>query len=184
MRRIIHWFWIAVALAFLLEAWLWDRLQPLIAALVARLPLEWAKQRIAIWVKDLSPAASMVVFALPVAVLLPFKFAGLWLLAQGYWAGAVGMLLCAKVVGLGVTAFVFSACRAKLMQLGWFRALHDRVIVWRAWAHTLVDPVIHEVRAQLALFAPQRAGRTMRLMLRIRRRMHAPLGSVKPGLSS
>jgi len=181
MRRLIRWFWIVVALCFLLEAWLWDRLEPIVEAVVARLPLEWAKHRLASWVEGFSPAASLAVFALPVALLLPFKFGGLWLLARGSWIGAVVMLLCAKLVGLGVTAFVFNVCRHKLLQLDWFRLLHDRVIAWRAWSHALVDPVMHEIRSKLALFTPRRAGRTVRLMLRIRRRMHAPAGGTKPG---
>jgi len=121
------------------------------------------------------------VFALPVGLLVPFKLAGLWMLARGYWVGAAGTLLFAKMVGLGSTAFVFDAARDKLLQLRWFRALHDRVLVWRAWSHALVDPVVQEIRAKLALFAPQRAGRAVRLMMRIRRRVRAPTPDVKTG---
>jgi hypothetical protein len=181
MRRLIRWLAITVALVFLFEAWLWDRLQPIMAAIVTRLPLDWAKSRIADWVEQLSPAASLVVFALPVAVLLPFKFAGLWFLAQGCWIAAAGMLICAKLVGLGVTAFVFNASRNKLLQLRWFRALHDEVVAWRAFAHALVDPTIREIKAQLALLTPRRAGRTLRLMRRIRQRTRAPVAGVRMG---
>jgi len=181
MRRLIRWFWITVALAFLFEAWLWDRLEPITAAIVAHLPLERVKHRIANWVERLSPALSLVVFALPVGLLVPFKLAGLWLLARGYWSGAAGTLIFAKMVGLGSTAFVFDAARDKLLQLVWFRALHDQLIAWRAWSHALVDPVVREIKANLALFAPRRAGRAVRLMLRIRRRVRTPVSSAKPG---
>ena len=180
MRRLIRWFWITVALVFLLEAWLWDHLQPMASWIVAQLPLEQAKRRIAGWVSELSPAFSLIVFVLPVGLLLPFKLAGLWLLARGYWFGACGTLLFAKMVGLGSTAFVFDAARAKLLQLGWFCVLHDQLIAWRAWSHALVDPVVQEMRANLALFAPRRAGRAVRLMVRIRRRVRTP---VSPKLS-
>jgi hypothetical protein len=181
MRRLIRWFWIGLALLFLLEAWLWDRLAPIAAAIVAYVPLEPVKKRIATWVERLSPAFSLVVFALPVGLLLPFKLAGLWLLARGYWMGAGGTLLFAKVVGLGSTAFVFDAARANLLQLGWFRVLHDTLVAWRAWSHALVDPVVQQLKADLAWFAPGRAGRAVRLMLRIRRRVRAPVSGAKPG---
>ena len=181
MRRLIRWFWITVALIFLLEAWLWDRLEPITAAIVAHLPLEPVKKRIANWVERLSPAFSLVVFALPVGLLVPFKLAGLWMLARGYWTGAASTLIFAKMVGLGSTAFVFDAARDKLLQLGWFRVLHNQLIAWRAWAHALVDPVVQDIKANLALFAPRRAGRAVRLMLRIRRRVRPPVSSAKPG---
>jgi len=181
MRRLIRGFWIAVALLFLAEAWLWDHLAPITAAIVAYLPLDRIKTRIANWVERLSPALSLVVFVLPVGLLVPFKLAGLWLLARGYWTGAAGTLIFAKMVGLGSTAFVFDAARAKLLQLEWFRVLHDMLIAWRAWSHALVDPVVQQIKANLALFAPRRAGRAVRLMLRIRRRVRAPVSSVKPG---
>lgn len=172
MRRLVRGFWICLALAFLLEAWLWDHLEPVAAAIVAYLPLEAVKKRIANWVERLSPTLSLIVFAVPVGLLLPFKIAGLWLLARGYWTGAASTFVFAKMVGLGSTAFVFDAARAKLLQLGWFRVLYDRVIAWRTWSYALVDPLLKEIR--VALFAPRRVGRAVRLMMRIRRRVRLP----------
>ena len=179
MRRVIRWFWIAVALIFLFEAWLWDRLEPIASAIVAQLPLDRVKKRLAKWVEQLSPAVSLVVFAVPVGLLLPFKLAALWLLARGYWVGAVSTLMSAKIVGLGSTAFVFDATRDKLLQLSWFRALYDRLIIWRAWSHDLVDPVVQDIKKNLAALAPHRVGRGARLMLRIRRRVQTPILSAK-----
>jgi hypothetical protein len=114
-----------------------------------------------------------------VGLLLPFKLAGLWLLARGYWMGAAGTLFFAKIVGLGSTAFVFDAARQKLLQLDWFRWLYDLVMAWRAWAHELVDPIKEQIKARIAMFAPHRAGRAVRLLLRIRRRVRAPAHQAK-----
>ena len=161
---------IVVALVFLFEAWLWDHLEPIVAAIIVRLPLEAVKRRIANLVERLSPAFSLVVFAVPAGLLVPFKIAGLWLLARGYWAEAAGAFVFGKMVGIGTTAFVFDAARAKLLQLRWFRVVYDRVVAWRAWSHAMVDPVVKKIRANLAFFAPHRVGRAARLMVRIRRR--------------
>ena len=171
MRRVVRWLWIAAAVVFLCEAWLWDHLRPIVAAIVAYLPLERIKVRIANWIEKLSPTFSLVVFAFPFGLLMPFKLAGLWLLARGYWTGAAGTLIFAKMVGLGSTAFVFDAAREKLLQIDWFRSLYHRVVALRAWSHALVDPVVRKLRASLALLAPRRSGRAVRLMLRLRRRV-------------
>ena len=113
------------------------------------------------------------VLVVPVLLLLPLKFLGLWMLAHGYWLGALVVLAFAKVVSVGVTAFIFDLTRPKLLQLSWFRSVYDRVMVWLAWAHALIDPIKRRLKIWFRMFAPKRAGRTLRLLARIRRRMQA-----------
>jgi hypothetical protein len=36
MKALLRPFWVLLALIFLLEAWLWDRLEPLVAGVVCR----------------------------------------------------------------------------------------------------------------------------------------------------
>jgi hypothetical protein len=64
--------------------------------------------------------------------------------------------------------------RPKLLQLAWFARLYNRVLVWLAWAHALVDPIKLRLKRTFRLFAPAHAGRTLRLIMRIRRRLQAP----------
>jgi hypothetical protein len=170
MRRVLRPFLVILALVFLFEAWLWTHLAPIVAWVVAWIPLRAIKARIATAIERLPPAATLVVFIVPVLLLLPLKFLGLWLLARGYWLGALGVLAIAKVVSLGVTAFIFDVTRPKLLQLAWFRALYDRVMVWLAWAHALVDPIKHRLRTWFRMFSPGSSGRALRLLARIRRR--------------
>jgi len=187
MQRLVRWFWITVALIFLFEAWLWDRLQPVAAAVVAWLPKEWVRRRIAYRLDQLPPALGPVVFVVPLALVLPFKIAGVWFLKRHHWFIAIDSFICAKLVGLGSTAFVFDASRERLLRLGWFRSIYERVMAWRAWAHALVEPLKLEVETVIAAakakltaiaakrgtFAPGATGRSLRLMLRFRRRMRA-----------
>jgi hypothetical protein len=171
MRRINRFLLILLALVFLLEAWLWEHLSPLVAWVVERLPLRALKEKIAAAIKDLPPAATLVVFVIPFIVLLPLKFLEFYLLAHRQWFAAILVLVLAKLLGLGVTAFIFDLTKPKLLQLAWFRWLYEKVLAWLAWAHALVDPIKQRIRRLLAIFAPQRAGRAMRLFWRIRRRM-------------
>ena len=173
MRRINRFLLILLALVFLLEAWLWEHLSPLVAWVVARLPLRALKEKIATAIAGLPPAWTLVVFVIPFILLLPLKFLEFWLLAKREWLAAIFVLVLAKLLGLGVTAFIFDLTKPKLLQLAWFRWLYEHVLAWLAWAHALVDPVKQRLRRLLAIFAPHRAGRAMKLFWRIRRRMRA-----------
>ncbi|HYW59873.1 MAG TPA: hypothetical protein VE909_05065 [Xanthobacteraceae bacterium] len=174
MRRITHVLWIIVALIFLLEAWLWAKLAPIVAFLVWLVPLQPIKARIAAAIEGLPPAATLVVFAVPVAVLFPIKLAALWAFGHGHWIAGVGALVFAKLAGLGVTAFVFEATRPKLMQIGWFAQLYELVMRGLAWAHTTVDPIKRRLRKYVHVLQPRNAGRFYRHLMRVRRRMQQP----------
>jgi hypothetical protein len=170
-------FWLLLALIFLFEAWLWDHLEPLVARVVNVIPWGKLKVRLANLVEDLPPWAMLIVFVVPLAVVFAFKVLGLWLLAQNYRLAAIATLVLAKLVGLGVTAFVFDVTRDKLLQLRWFRRLYDFVMWLRDWAHALVDPVRHRMQVWLRLLKPARSGRLWKRLANMRRRMRTPAAS-------
>ncbi len=167
MRRVARPFLILLALLFLLEAWLWTRLEPIVAWAVGLIPLQGLKARIAAAIKRLSPAATLIVFAIPFVVLFPLKFLEFWLLAHRHWVGAVLTLIAAKLLGLGITAFVFTAARPKLLRMPWFARFYEWVMWLLACAHALVDPLKERIRRWLRMFSPARAGRAGRLFRRI-----------------
>jgi hypothetical protein len=179
---------ILLALLFLFEAWLWEKLAPVVAWVVGLIPLARLKARFATSIERLPPYPTLLVFLVPVVLLLPLKFLGLWLLAKGAWFGALSVLAFAKMLSVGVTAFIFSVTRAKLMQLGWFRWIYETVMQGLAWAHALADPIkatiklwLRDQRASIKRWAmslfwsvgPTRAGRFLRRIRRIRRRFQA-----------
>src|SRR6266536_1296997 len=170
MRRWLKPVWIFLAILFLIEACLWEHREPIVAVI----PWQRLKALLARSIDRLSPTATLVVFLVPVAVIIPIKVVGLWLVAEGYWVHAAGMLLLAKLAGLGTTAFVFDACRDKLLQLVWFRLLYQSLMALRDWAHGMVDPMMRKIRRLIWLSRPQRAGRFFRRIARIRRHVQRP----------
>src|SRR5258708_23713984 len=134
MRRLLRPLLILPAVVFLLEAWLWTHLAPIVGWIVARIPLRAIKAAVAAWIERLPPSATLVVFVVPIVVLLPFKFLGLWLLAHGHWLDALALLALAKMAGLGVTPFIFDITRPKLFQLALFRSLSETLTPWLAVA--------------------------------------------------
>src|SRR5207253_1971275 len=104
-RRLLKPLWILLALVFLIEAWLWEHLRPLVAAVVNVIAWDKLKARVAAAIEHLPPSATLLVFLIPVSLLLPLKLLGLWMLAHGSWLGTFVVLGLAKIVGMGVTAF-------------------------------------------------------------------------------
>ena len=180
MRRLMRPFLVLLAIIFLIEAWLWRHLEPVVEWIVARIPLRALKARLANWIETIPPPAALIVFVVPGILLFPLKLLTLWLLAQKQLIAAGVVFTFAKLVGLGVTAFVFEATRPKLMQMAWFRWVYEHVLMALAWAHRLADPVKHRIRKFMQVFAPRRAGRAMRLFWRIRRRMRADVRTDAP----
>src|SRR5579872_3815039 len=141
VRRLLQPVWVLLAVIFLIEAWLWDHLEPIVAWAVAKIPLQAFKHWLAERVDTLSPAMTLIVFIVPVIPLFPLKLIGFWLLAHEYWMSAVFTILFAKLLGVGVAAFVFDVTRPKLLEMAWFERLYEFVLKLRAKANALVDPI-------------------------------------------
>ncbi|MBS0534684.1 MAG: hypothetical protein JSR72_11560 [Proteobacteria bacterium] len=170
MRRLLRPLWVLLALLFLLEAWLWDHLSPVVARLVGFIPWASFKRWLAQAIERLPPWATLIVFVVTLGVvLLPLKFAEVYFLATGQWLGAIAVILAAKLIGVGVTAFIFDATRHKLLQMAWFRALYEWMLRVRAWAHAITEPVRLRMKEIAARFRSERGG-FLHWLKRLRRR--------------
>jgi len=172
LRRLLQPLWVLLAIIFLIEAWLWDHLEPIVAWVVSLIPLRAFKQWLADRVDTLSPAMTLIVFIVPVIPLFPLKLVGVWLLMHEYWMSAVFTILFAKLVGVGVTAFVFDVTRPKLLEMGWFEKIYDFIITLRAKANALVDPIKARVVELLSGDGEGWSVRTLRLIQRFRKSVH------------
>ena len=98
------------------------------------------------------------------------------------------VLLLAKLVGLGVTAFIFEVTKDKLLQMAWFRGVyvfflwardwaHEKIAPitrqLRAWSHQTIKPIVRRLRRWRRILSPRHAGRFLERLMRIRRRMGA-----------
>lgn len=172
MRRLLQPFWVLLAIIFLIEAWLWDHLEPIVERVVAAIPLRAFKQWLSGRIDALSPAMTLIVFAVPVIVLFPLKLVGLWLLAHQYWLAATLVIVAGKFLGLGVTAFIFDVTRAKLLQMAWFRKGYEFIMAMRAKAAELVQPIKQRIRELLRGNGDSWSSRTLRLIARFRKSVH------------
>jgi hypothetical protein len=172
MRRLLQPLWVLLAIVFLIEAWLWDHLEPIVAWVVARIPLREFKQWLADRVDTLSPMMTLIVFIVPVIPLFPLKLFGLWLLTHEYWVAAIVTITLGKFVGVGVTAFLFDVTRPKLLEMDWFKKLYEFVMRLRAKAAALVNPIKLRIKEILRGDGEGWSARMLRLIQRFRKRVH------------
>jgi hypothetical protein len=172
MRRLFKPLWVLLAVIFLIEAWLWDHLEPIVERVVARIPLRRFKHWLAEKIGALSPAMTLVVFVVPAILLFPLKLVGLWLLAHEYWISAITTMVFAKFLGLGVTAFIFDVTRSKLLEMGWFARLYAWVLLLRAKAADLVNPIKLRIKEIMRGNGDGWLSRTRRLIQRYRKNVH------------
>ncbi|PSO20188.1 hypothetical protein [Bradyrhizobium sp. MOS003] len=172
LRRLLQPVWVLLAIIFLIEAWLWDHLEPIVARIVAIIPLARFKQWLTERVDALPPAMTLIVFAVPILPLFPLKLVGLYLLTHEYWLTGMSTFLFAKMLGVGVTAFVFDVTRDKLLEMRWFERIYDLVLKLRAKASELVDPIKRRIRELISGNGEGWSSRTLRLIQRFRKSVH------------
>lgn len=170
LRRLTRPFLVLIATIFLVEAWLWDRLAPLVTKAVAALPLEKVKRSVGEWIAGLPPYGALIVFLSPLSLGVPAKFAEIWLLMHHHWIAVILLFLAAKLVGVGLLAFIFEATREKLLTILWFAALYRATMLAYRYSHELVAPIKAEIKRHLARLRGRAKGELNCFVKRLRRR--------------
>jgi hypothetical protein len=154
-----------LALIIVFEEWGWRPLADLLGRLARWRP--WAA--IEALIIRLPPYAALVVFVLPSTLLLPLKFAAIFLVARGQVLLAGLLFLAAKVVATALVARLFMLTQPALMQIGWFKWSYDTVMPWK-------EALVERVHASWAW----RVGRVVKE--RLRRTTSAQLQRWQPTL--
>lgn len=135
VKRIISAPFVFLAAAILaFEDWLW---RPILGWLrgLARWPLVRA---IELWVGKIRPWPALILFAIPMLLLLPFKFAGLYLIAHGQRLLGALVFIGAKIVGTALVAWIYSLTEPALSTLAWFVSARNMFWRFKAWAYEQV----------------------------------------------
>lgn len=151
-RKITRPLWFVFAALFLFEAWLWDVLGRSLTRLAALIPFEGFKRGLARLVERLPAPVVLLIFIIPLGIIEPFKFVGLWLIGHHHFVLGILAFVVAKVAGLGVLAFLFEMTRAKLLSMPWFERFYHFVLRVRAWAHEILEPYKTAIRQAVAPF--------------------------------
>ena len=149
MARLKRIAWTFLAVCFLAVSWLWETLAPLIRALIDLIPLERTKAAVIRFMDGLSPYPTRIVFLIPLVASEPIKLVAFWLFAHKQWAAGLLTYVGAELLRFGLVAFLFKACKDKLLSIAWFRRLYEWFVRAHEWAHAQVDPLRRAIRAAL-----------------------------------
>jgi hypothetical protein len=139
---------IPLALWIFIEEWLWDSLLALTSALAKLPPIRWIENRIA----RLPAYLALIAFVIPIAVLLPFKLAAFWLIAQGKGVLGAIVFIVAKIIGTVFLARIFTLTKPALMTISWFARSYTAVMAWKLMLYDYVRalPVYQAIRKRAA----------------------------------
>ncbi|KAF1045962.1 MAG: hypothetical protein GAK35_01195 [Herbaspirillum frisingense] len=143
------------ALLLMLEEWLWDATQ----AVLARIPAWPFLIRLQRWVEKLSPYAALLIFLAPTLLLLPVKILALLSITHGHPTLGLIIILGAKVLGTALVARIYALTRRSLLSLGWFQRAHDRLLAFK-------DRLIAQLHASAGWQQVQRLVRAIRATVR------------------
>lgn len=160
---------ICLAGLFLVEAWLWRRLGPLVERVARLIPFARLKRAVAMWAERLPPYAALVLFLLPLLMVEPLNGVAVWAFARHHWSVGVVCLVIEKLLGVGLMAFLYGACERQLRSISWFAAMVDFFLRLKAWAEAEVAPVKARIRAAMRRLAG--GGGLMSRIAALRRRM-------------
>lgn len=100
-------------------------------------------RRLEMFVAARHPYLCMALFLIPVLMMLPFKFAGVWLIAHGHTLQGLFMFLSAKACGTFLAARLFAITKDKLLGIAWFAYAYGKFSAWK----TAVKEYVHATAA-------------------------------------
>ncbi len=149
----------------LLEETLWGWAKA-IGGLIARIPVFALLEGL---ILRLDARAVLLIFAVPIALLLPVKLAAVWLIGSGRPLAGLAVLLAAKTIGTAFSARLYVVAEPKLMTIPVFAWVRNRIVALLDRAHAFLDasPAWQAARraAARAKAAIHRAARRARLAL-------------------
>ncbi len=129
-----------LALAFLFETWIWDRVVAVGQRIVALVP--WVEIRaVLIRLIDRLPVwVALLMFGIPFVVAETGAAFCVFIAATGHiLAGSVGYIVV-KIFGFALVVPIFDLTRERLMTLRWFAYLYEKLLAFHHFALGLIAP--------------------------------------------
>lgn len=121
-----------IALLLVFEEWGWVPLASFFNRLAKALAI-WKK--IEIFISKLSPTLSFVFLLVPMVMLLPMKFLGLYFIDIGHVISGVGVIIISKIFGTAIFARLYTLTLPNLLKIKWFAKFYPR---WMSWKNSML----------------------------------------------
>jgi hypothetical protein len=140
---------LALAMAFLAVATIWDGLIAIERLVVRLIPWTPFKRAFAAVVDRLPAPLVLLIFLVPFLIVEPLLVVATIAIAMGYViSGAIAWIIL-KFLALALIPAIFDLTQHKLMTMPWFVVAYDKVIAWHHYADRIVAPYKHAAAALL-----------------------------------
>jgi hypothetical protein len=148
---------LALAMAFLAVAWVWDGFIAIERLLVRMIPWTRFKQAFAALVDRLPAPLVLLIFLVPFLIVEPLLVVATVAIAMGYVLfGAIAWIVL-KFLAIALIPAIFDLTEHKLMTMPWFARAYEKVMAFHHYADRVVAPykeaataVLHEWRSRAA----------------------------------
>ncbi len=153
---------LALAMAFLAVAWVWDGLIAIERLIVRLIPWTRFKQGFAALVDRLPAPLVLLIFLVPLLIVEPLLTLCVVAMAMGYVVSGAIAWVVLKIVSLALIPAIFDLTQHRLMTMPWFVSAYDKVLAFHDYADRIVAPYKHAAAALLRQWRRRAAAATSR----------------------
>lgn len=154
---------LALAMAFLAVAWVWDGLVAIGRMVVAFVPWKRFKQAFAAVIDRLPAPLVLLIFLVPFLIVEPLLVVATVAVALGYVGfGAIAWIVL-KFLELALIPAIFDLTKHRLMTIPWFAWAYEKVMAFHHYADDIVAPYKQAAAAVLRQWRRRAATATRRV---------------------
>jgi hypothetical protein len=154
---------LALAMAFLAVAWVWDALLAIGRMAVGVVPWRRFKETFAALVDRLPAPLVLLIFLVPFLIVEPLLVVATVAVAMGYVVtGAIAWILL-KLLAVGLIPAIFDLTQHRLMTMPWFVRAYGKVMVFHHYADQIVAPYKQAAAAVLRRWRLRASAATKRV---------------------
>jgi hypothetical protein len=131
---------LALAMGFLVVAWLWDGLIAVGRAVAGFVPWARFKQSFAALVDRLPAPLVLLIFLVPFLIVEPLLVGATIAIAMGYVVSGAIAWIVLKFLAVALIPAIFDLTKHRLMTMPWFVRAYEKVMAFHHYADQIVAP--------------------------------------------
>jgi hypothetical protein len=140
---------LALAMVFLVVAWVWDALIAVGRRIAGFIPWARFKQSFARLVDRLPAPLVLLIFLVPFLIVEPLLVVATIAIAMGYVVSGAIAWIVLKFLAIALIPAIFDLTKQKLMTMPWFVRAYEKVMAFHHYADQIVAPYKHAAAAVL-----------------------------------
>jgi hypothetical protein len=154
---------LALAMVFLVVAWLWDGLIAVGRWIAGFIPWARFKQSFARLIDRLPAPMVLLIFLVPFLIVEPLLTVMLVVIAMGYVVSGVIAWIALKLLSVALIPAIFDLTKHRLMTMPWFVRVYEKLMAFHHYADEIVTPYKQAAAAVLRQWRMRAAVATRRV---------------------